>query len=223
MHDSSSLASFGIARDKLIAELKELGINEAVRNAIAQIPRERFLSPAFQGEAYKNSALPIGESQTISQPYVVALMTHALDLHRNHKVLEIGTGCGYQTALLSKFVRRVFTIERFESLSKAAEARLHDLRIYNFATKVGDGTLGWPEQAPFDRIMATAASPQPPQALLDQLAVGGVMVIPIGEVDAPMQRLMRYYKREDGSIGEYFLGDVRFVPMVGKQGVPESA
>lgn len=212
--------SYRVAREKLIAELKALGINQRVLDVMAKIPREKFVSAAFKSEAYKNSALPIGENQTISQPYVVALMTHALDVHHEHKVLEIGTGCGYQAAVLSKFARRVFSIERFETLSKEADKRLHDLRIYNVSTRVGDGTLGWPEQAPFDRIMATAASPEPPRALVEQMATGGVMVIPIGEPDGE-QKLMRYKKNEDGSLSEYFIGYVRFVPMVGVQGVPE--
>ena len=212
-----------IQRSKLMKELTSLGINERVVNVMSNIPRESFVSRAMQGQAYANDALPIGENQTISQPQVVALMTHALDVQRDHKVLEIGTGCGYQTAILCKFARRVFTIERFASLSKGAEKRLFDLGITNFVTKVGDGSVGWSEQAPFDRIMVTAASPEAPKSLLDQLKEGGILIIPVGKQTDEYQKLMRYYKREDGSIGEYYIGDVRFVPLVGEEGVRESA
>ena len=211
--------SMDIARDKLTAKLKELGVNQRVLEVMGKVPREGFVSKAFQEEAYKNEALPIGESQTISQPYVVALMTHALDVHHNHKVLEIGTGCGYQTAILCKMARRVFTVERFATLSKGADARLHQLGYHNFITKVGDGSLGWQEQAPFDRIMVTAAAPEVPSALLEQLGEDGVLVIPIGQQSDEYQKLMRYYRRQDGSIGEYYLGEVKFVPLVGEQGV----
>ncbi|MFT7144571.1 MAG: protein-L-isoaspartate(D-aspartate) O-methyltransferase [bacterium] len=212
-------ASFDLQADKLIKTLAGLGIKNDVLEAMRKIPREVFLSAAFKHEAYKDSALPIGESQTISQPRVVALMTHALDVQKGHKVLEIGTGCGYQTAILCKMGRRIFTIERFASLKETAEKRLHGLAISNFVTQVGDGSLGWSAQAPFDRIMVTAASPEAPKALLDQLGENGVMVIPIGKQEDDYQKLMRYYRRGDGTIGEYYLGDVRFVPLVGEQGV----
>lgn len=220
---NSDKATFIIQSEKLMQKLKDLGIRGDVLEAMQKVPREAFLAPAFKHEAYKDSALPIGESQTISQPKVVALMTHALDVKKSHKVLEIGTGCGYQTAILCKLARRVFTIERFASLKDTADRRLHELAVSNYVTQVGDGSLGWEGQAPFDRIMVTAASPTPPQALLDQLAEDGVMVIPIGKQEDEFQRLMRYYKKADGSIGEYYLGDVRFVPLVGKQGVAKEA
>ena len=210
-----------LAQEKMIHVLKELGIRKDVLDAMAKVPRDKFLSPALKREAYEDSALPIGEKQTISQPKVVALMTHALDVKPNHKVLEIGTGCGYQTAILCKLARRVFTIERFESLKNDADKRLQSMVISNYITKVGDGTLGWPGQAPFDRIIVTAAGPTPPQALLDQLGPDGVMVMPVGDPHSASQRLMRYYRRTDGSIGDYYLGEVRFVPLIGKQGVKE--
>lgn len=212
-----------IQRERMVAELKKLGINERVRAVMNDLPREVFLSPAFKNEAYNNSALPIGENQTISQTQVVALMTHALDVMKDHKVLEIGTGCGYQAAVLCKMARRVFSVERFPSLAQSAAKRLAGLGIHNFVGKVGDGSIGWVEQAPFDRIMVTAASPEVPQSLLDQLKVGGILVIPVGKQSDDYQKLMRYYKREDGSIGDYYLGDVRFVPLIGKEGVKESA
>lgn len=213
--------STSIAQDKMVSYLKELGIKKEVLDVMGRIPRDAFLSPALKREAYEDAALPIGEKQTISQPKVVALMTHALDVQKNHKVLEIGTGCGYQTAILCKLCRRVFTIERHASLKTDAERRLQNLVIGNYVTKVGDGTLGWPEQAPFDRIMVTAAGPTPPEALLNQLAPDGIMVMPVGDPNAESQRLMRYYRKTDGTIGEYYLGEVRFVPLIGQQGVAE--
>lgn len=210
-----------LAHDKMLAFLKGLGIRSEVLQAMGKIPREKFLAPALQREAYEDAALPIGEKQTISQPKVVALMTHALDVRKEHKVLEIGTGCGYQTAILCKMARRVFTIERHASLKDEAERRLQNLMISNYVTKIGDGTVGWSEQAPFDRIMVTAAGPTPPKALLEQLAPNGIMVMPVGDPYSSAQRLMRYYLKTDGSLGEYDLGEVRFVPLIGKQGVAE--
>lgn len=209
---------FEKARLKLVKELQDGGISDRrVLDAIGSVNREAFVAQSFAAEAYENRALPIGEGQTISQPYVVALMTHALDVQRDHKVLEIGTGSGYQLAVLCKMVRRVFSIERFGTLARQAEAKLHGMGIFNFATKVGDGSLGWPEQAPFDRIIVTAASPGVPTALLEQLKPQGILVAPVGASNGD-QKLMRYYKRSDGTIGEYFLGNVRFVPLVGKHG-----
>ncbi len=206
-------------REKMTAELANMGIKDAsVLKAMSIIPREEFLPRAFYNQAYRNEALPIGENQTISQPFVVAKMTEALEIQPNNKVLEIGTGSGYQTSILCKLVRRLFTIERFASLSADATAILNKMNIHNFVTKVGDGTLGWAEQAPFDRIIVTAGSPQVPQSLLKQLNVNGILVIPIGEENG-VQKLMRYGKRDDGSIVEEYLCDVRFVPLVGEEGV----
>jgi len=189
-----------------------------VLNAMSTIPREVFLPQAFYNKAYHNEALPIGENQTISQPYVVAKMTEALEIRPQNKILEIGTGSGYQTSILCKMVRRVFTIERFESLAKEAAERLDKLNIHNYVGKAGDGTLGWPEQSPFDRIIVTAASPKAPQSLLNQLNIHGILVIPVGEENG-VQKLMRYGKRDDNSIVEEYLCDVRFVPLVGEEGV----
>ena len=209
------------ARERLLSELRAAGMTDKrVLEAIAAVPREQFVPAPFIREAYANRALPIGEGQTISQPYVVALMTHAADVHPQHKVLEIGTGSGYQAAVLCKMVRRLFTIERHESLRLKAERTLHAIGVYNFATKVGDGSIGWPEQAPFDRIIVTAAAPEVPPSLLNQLKPEGLLIIPIGALDAE-QKLMRYYKRADGSIGEYSMGPVKFVPLVGAEGVSE--
>lgn len=206
-------------REKMTKELASMGIKDTnVLQAMSQIPREAFLPQAFYNKAYHNEALPIGENQTISQPYVVAKMTEGLEIRPQNKVLEIGTGSGYQAAVLCKMVRRLFTIERFDSLSKEATNRLSKLNIHNFVSKVGDGTLGWAEQAPFDRIIVTAASPQVPQSLLKQLNIHGILVIPIGEENG-VQKLMRYGKRDDNSIVEEYLCDVRFVPLVGEEGV----
>ena len=204
----------------MITALKQQGItDDAVLNVMAVIPREKFLLPAMAGQAYQNEALPIGENQTISQPLVVAKMTAALEVKSKHRVLEIGTGCGYQTAVLCKLARRVFTIERFATLAARAESTLRGLGIHNFIAKTGDGSIGWAEQAPFERIMVTAAAPKPPKALLDQLAVHAILVIPVGPEGK--QRLMRYGKLPDGTIVDEDLGEVAFVPLVGAQGVPE--
>ncbi len=187
--------------------------DEKVLAAMARVPREVFVPPTFHDHAYDNTALPIGHGQTISQPQVVAQMTAALDLTDRMKVLEIGTGSGYQTAILALLCRRVYTIERHKPLLKEAEGRLAALRIHNFTTKAGDGSLGWPEQAPFDRIIVTAAADtEVPLPLLNQLAVGGVMVVPVAS--SPIdQRLLKVTRTMDG-VSVEDLGAVRFVPLV---------
>src|ERR1700723_1875791 len=154
---------------RLILELRSAGIGDAgVLGAIEKTPRELFVPDSFQDQAYENVALPIGNAQTISQPYVVALMTERLELAGREKVLEIGTGSGYQAAILSRLARRVFTVERHRLLVREAERRVAPLRPAHIVTRLGDGTKGWPEQAPFDRIIVTAASPEIPAALIDQ-------------------------------------------------------
>lgn len=208
-------------KEQLLNQLRSAGItNERVLDAFNKVPREAFVPRPFKDDAYENRALPIGEGQTISQPYVVALMTHAAHVESNHKVLEIGMGSGYQAAILCKLVRRLFTIERFDNLRLKAEEKLHEIGIYNFAAKTGDGTKGWPDQAPFDRIVVTAASPEVPQSLKNQLADGGVMIIPIGEQDSE-QRLVRITRQGD-SFDTYELGPVKFVPLIGQEGVAEN-
>lgn len=210
-------------KERLLDELRAGGIeSEKVLDAIRSIPREAFVPAPFQHDTYANRALPIGEGQTISQPYVVALMTYAAHVEPHHKVLEIGTGSGYQAAILCKLVRRLFTIERFETLRTKAERTLHGIGIFNFSSKTGDGSKGWAEQAPFDRIIVTAASPQVPQSLLKQLAPNGVLVIPVGATDAE-QKLMRYTKNAQGEVAEYCMGPVKFVPLVGEEGARESS
>jgi protein-L-isoaspartate(D-aspartate) O-methyltransferase len=199
---------------RLIMNLRRAGITDTrVLAALERIPRETFVLPHFHDQAYEDQALPIAQGQTISQPQIVALMTEALQVEKSHKVLEIGTGSGYQAAVLSRLARRVYTIERFASLLKEAEARFHALRIHNITSKVADGAKGWKEQAPFDRIIVTAAADSVPQSLLDQLSEGGIMVIPVG-AERGDQVLLRLTKTPDGVMQEV-LTEVRFVPLVG--------
>ena len=198
---------------RLIMELRAAGITDArVLGAIERVSREAFLPDTFKDRAYDNVALPVGHGQTISQPLIVAQMTEALEVGDRHKVLEIGTGSGYQAAILAKLCRRVFTVERYRDLLKAAEHRFAVLRIHNITTRLGDGAKGWPEQAPFDRIIVTAAAADVPPVLLKSLSDGGVMVIPVGE-ERRDQRLLRIRRKGDDFATEE-LGTVRFVPMV---------
>jgi protein-L-isoaspartate(D-aspartate) O-methyltransferase len=157
-------------------------------------------------------ALPIGNGQTVSQPYVVALMTEKLDLGDRQTVLEIGTGSGYQTAVLATLCRRVFSIERHRELLRVAERRFEELRLHNIVCRFGDGTKGWPEQMPYDRVLVTAAAPELPRTLIDGLAPGGILVTPVGE-DHRDQQLVRVHRKDDGFAIED-LGLVRFVPLV---------
>ena len=198
---------------RLLMELRGAGITDArVLGAIERVPREVFVPAAFKDQAYENVALPIGHGQTISQPLVVALMTEALEIGERHKVLEVGTGSGYQTAVLARLCRRVFTIERHRVLLKEAEQRFAELKLRNVTTRFGDGTKGWPEQAPFDRILVTAAAPDLPRKLLDNLAPDGILVAPVGE-ERRDQQLLRL-RRKDGETVTEELGGVRFVPLV---------
>jgi len=198
---------------RLLMELRGAGISDArVLGAIERVPREVFVPAAFKDQAYENVALPIGHGQTISQPLVVALMTEALEIGERHKVLEVGTGSGYQTAVLARLCRRVFTIERHRVLLKEAEQRFAELKLRNVTTRFGDGTKGWPEQAPFDRILVTAAAPDLPRKLLDNLAPDGILVAPVGE-ERRDQQLLRL-RRKDGETVTEELGGVRFVPLV---------
>jgi protein-L-isoaspartate(D-aspartate) O-methyltransferase len=198
---------------RLLMTLRRAGIGDArVLGAIEKTPREKFVPPAFEDRAYENMALPIGHGQTVSQPYVVALMTEKLELGQRHNVLEIGTGSGYQTAVLARLGRRVFTVERHRELLRAAEARFGELRLRNIVCRVGDGSKGWPEQAPYDRVIVTAAAPEVPASLLDGLASGGILVAPVGG-DRRDQQLIRICRKDDGFSTED-LGPVRFVPLV---------
>ncbi len=200
---------------RLIMKLRKAGITDtAVLGAIERVPREAFIPEMFQDQAYEDMALPIGRGQTISQPLVVAMMTQELKIEPRMKVLEIGTGSGYQAAILSRLCRRVYSIERHKPLLEVAERLLSKtLRIHNLTVKAGDGMKGWIEQAPFDRIIVTAAArSEPPQALLDQMAIGGIMIIPMGP-DKASQYLYRIIRHEDGYSCERLMS-VRFVPLL---------
>ena len=198
---------------KLILALRQQGVTDpAVLAAMESVPRHLFVPDIFQTQAWDDAALPIDCAQTISQPYIVGLMTQALGVQPRHRVLEIGTGSGYQAAVLSKLARYVYSIERYRSLLTEAEARLKLLDVQNVITRHGDGGIGWPEQAPFDRIMVTAAAPHEPTELLKQLKPAGVLVCPVGK--GGVQMLHRYVREEDGLFRRESLGEVRFVPLV---------
>lgn len=198
---------------RLILALRSQGVTDgAVLNAIETTPREIFTPDLFKERAFEDSALPIACGQTISQPYIVGLMTQALQLEPRSRVLEIGTGSGYQTTILSKLSRLVYTVERYRTLLREAEDRFKTLGLTNVITKFGDGGKGWPEQAPFDRIMVTAAAPGEPKALLTQLKPTGILVAPIGK--GPVQSLRRYTGDGEGGFTAEALTDVRFVPLL---------
>jgi protein-L-isoaspartate(D-aspartate) O-methyltransferase len=180
-----------------------------------KVPRHLFVEEALQNQAYGDFPLPIGEQQTISQPYIVAFMTEALGLIGEEKVLEIGTGCGYQAAILAELAPEVYSVERIHSLASRARRILESLRYFNVNIKVGDGTLGWPEEAPFQAIMVTAAAPAIPRPLLDQLDLGGRLVIPVG--DRSSQTLMVVHKTVEGLKQDY-RGGCRFVKLIGSYG-----
>jgi len=199
---------------RLIMKLRKSGItNTAVLAAIERVPREVFIPKMFHDQAYEDTALPIGLGQTISQPLVVALMTQALRVNDRMKVLEVGTGSGYQAAILAKLCRRVYSIERHRPLLHRAQKVLDHLRIRNLTTICGDGMQGWKEQAPFDRIIVTAAATtEPPEALLDQLSIGGILIIPMG-YDKANQHIYRVTRYEDGFDCERLM-PTRFVPLL---------
>jgi len=189
-----------------------------VLEVMSEIPREEFIPEAYRYEAYADGPVPIGLGQTISQPYIVALMTQALQLNYQCDVLELGTGSGYQTAVLAKMAKKVYTIEKLAPLSEAAQAVLGRLGIGNVEFYIGDGTCGWPQQRTFDRIIITAAAPQPPQPLKEQLADGGLLIVPEG--DRSSQQLVAYRKKGQ-SLHKSVLCDCRFVPLTGKYGFSE--
>ncbi len=206
-----------ITRETAIANLLQIlrddGIHdEAVLSALADIPREIFVADPFVSRAWENVALPISKGQTISQPYIVALMTQALELNDRMKVLEVGTGSGYQAAILAKLARRVYTLERHKTLLREAEDKFREFGLHPISTLHADGGLGWKAQAPFDRIIVTAAAQDVPPVLVDQLAVGGIMVVPVGEV-SHTQLLLRVLRTPSG-VDVTELMPVRFVPML---------
>ena len=205
---------------QLLMELRRQGVTDSdVLSAMELTPRELFVPKVFQDRAYDNAALPIDCGQTISQPYVVAFMTAALDLRPHHRVLEVGTGSGYQTAILARLVKRVYTIERHAQLAAQAQERFNTLNLFNIDVRVGDGTRGWPGQAPFERIIVTAAAREnPPKELLNQLNIKGLIGIPIdrgghGQVLVQIKRTAQGFQSTD-------LLPVKFVPLL--EGVPKS-
>ena len=198
----------------LIMELRGQGIrNTAVLSAIESVPREEFLPSVLRQHAYDNVSLPISQGQTISQPYIVAMMTEALALTGRERVLEIGTGSGYQAAVLAALCRRVYSIERLRPLLVEAERLLTQLKVTNLTTRHGDGAEGWPEAAPFDRIIMTCAAPARPSVLVGQLKPGGIMIAPV-DVATGHQKIRRYRVDDDGQCHEDDLVDARFVPLV---------
>lgn len=196
----------------LIKLLRQQGIkDERVLTAFAAIPREHFVDEALSHQAYDNRSLPIGSGQTISQPYIVAKMTELLKLEPHSRVLEIGTGSGYQTAILAKLVDHVFSVERIKSLQWNTKRRLKQLDIHNISTRHGNGWLGWPERGPFDGIIVTAAASEVPSKLLEQLADKGRLVIPVGNEH---KQILQVIERNGDNFIVNTVGDVKFVPLV---------
>jgi len=192
--------------------------DERVINAMRKIPRHLFVGEHIQHRAYEDMALSIGEGQTISQPYMVANMTELLELKGNEKVLEVGTGSGYQAAILAELAKEVFTIDRVDALARKAKERLESIGYKNVHFRTGDGTMGWPENAPYDRIIVTAGAPKVPDPLLEQLSENGIIVAPVG--DRFSQQLVKV-KKSGGKISEQYLTPCVFVPLIGKYGWEE--
>lgn len=201
--------------------IKPRGIDDPqVLAALLKVPRHLFVEDALRGQAYGDYALPIGDKQTISQPYIVALMTAALQLKNNDRVLEIGTGSGYQTAVLAQLVSRIFSIERLPLLARRARKILDSIGCAHVQIRVGDGTLGWPEEAPFDAIIVTAGAPKVVEVYYSQLAPGGRLVIPVGGAEG--QQLRRITRINAEEYREEDLVDCRFVPLIGSGAWPEA-
>ncbi len=206
-HDDS------VDRMEFLLGLRRRGISDqAVLRAMDEVPRERFVQPDFAEDAYADQALPIACGQTISQPYVVAYMTEQLDVRPEHRVLEVGTGSGYQAAILSRMAKEVFSVERYRTLADAARARLQALGFTNVVIETGDGLNGVPAHAPYDRIIVTAAAENVPEALAAELAEGGVMVLPLGPHSGP-QRIVKFTKGPNGLERQNLIW-VRFVPLL---------
>jgi protein-L-isoaspartate(D-aspartate) O-methyltransferase len=208
-----------LRKEMVKRQIEARGISDArVIAAMLAVPRHLFVSDALRDQAYGDFPLPIGEQQTISQPYIVAEMTQALELRPSDRVLEIGTGSGYQAAILSQLVYRVYTVERLHALLANARKLIDQLRYYNIVTRYSDGTIGWKEESPFDAVIVTAGAPEIPLLLVNQLAVGGRMVIPVGNQFS--QELIKLVKDENG-IRKSSLGGCRFVKLVGEHGWKE--
>ncbi|MEN8152085.1 MAG: protein-L-isoaspartate(D-aspartate) O-methyltransferase [Planctomycetota bacterium] len=201
-------------REAMVSRIREDDVaSERVLDAMMEVERHRFVGREYRRRSYQLNPLPIGEEQTISSPWIVAVMTEMLELEGEEKILEIGTGSGYQAAILARLVPKVFSMEIRPALAETAKARLQRLGFANVDVRCGDGYAGWPEEAPFDAIIVTAAPPEVPQALVSQLAVGGVLVVPVGRRDGP-QQLIRLRKGEDGTIRREEGTHVLFVPMI---------
>jgi len=200
------------------AQIAGRGVGDPrVLAAMREVPREAFVPPALVPQAYEDSPLPIDQGQTISQPFIVAAMIEAAALRPDDRVLEVGAGSGYAAAVMSRIAREVVTIDRHPPLVAEARRRLGQLGYGNVAVHVGDGTLGWPEAAPFDAILVAAAGPAVPESLLAQLRTGGRLVIPVGDAE-DRQRLIKIVRRGEAAFDEQDLGPVRFVPLIGAQG-----
>jgi len=210
--------NFEIARRRMVeTQIIDRGIKDRmVIEAMFKVPRHIFVEEAISSQAYSDSPLPIGEKQTISQPYMVALMTELLELNGSEKVLEIGTGSGYQAAILATIASRVYTVERIRPLALRARKALDSIGLFNVNIKIGDGTDGWQEEAPFDAILVTAGAPDIPDILIAQLGSGGKLIIPVG--DQLEQTLVRVIKKDDGSFIRENSVACRFVKLIGKHG-----
>lgn len=210
--------NFATARRRMVERhIQGRGVTDTlVIEAMCQVPRHLFVEEALQGQAYSDYPLPIGEKQTISQPYTVALMTEALQLRGGEKVLEIGTGSGYQAAVLARIASRVYTVERFPTLARRARKILDSIGANNVNIRLSDGTHGWEDEAPFDAIIITAGAPSIPRQYLEQLVVGGRLVIPVGTMGTQM--LKRVVRAGENDFAEENLLDCRFVPLVGRFG-----
>ncbi len=209
---------YAVARRRMVEDqiVRRNITDKSVLDAMLKTPRHLFIDEGLWPHAYSDASLPIGEKQTISQPFMVAAMTEALSLTGGKRILEIGTGSGYQTAVLSHLVSRVYTIERIANLASRARRTFDQLRLTNINLKVGDGTIGWKNHAPFDGIIVTAGGPEVPVEFLAQLAIGAPLVVPIGPLE--QQKLLRLVRAEDGSYTREELMDCRFVPLIGEKG-----
>ena len=213
--------TFEQARKRMVTtQLARRAVRDVrVLDAMGSVPREVFVTAGMEGLAYEDNPLPIGEGQTLSQPYIVAAMAEAARLDPADRVLEVGAGSGYAAAVFSRLAGQIFAVERHTRLTEAARERCGALGYLNVTFKTGDGSVGWPEAAPFDAILVAAGMPKPPEALKQQLKMGGRLIVPVGEMDE--QRLIRITRTAEEAFEEDDLGGVRFVPLIGAQGWPE--